>query len=248
MTTGVHRGEHEPADVLLPVHDPFYDEPADVAALAPPGDIIRCRQVELKDYWASQHRTDAWQLLYRSTDLRGVAGGVAATTVVLPRRRAGEGGNSSCCRSSARSMPSPRRVSRRTRCERVPGRGGTPSHPSNSSWCVAHLRRAGRSPSPTTRACSAPGGALRESPDIAPSTVSARRWPSPITNSHTTPPSDCGGVTPVAVWRRRGLRRWRRSMHRNCGWSAPSSDHRSVTWPRRSCDSTGACMPVCPSW
>lgn len=89
MTADVHRGQYEPVDLLLPSRDPFYDEPADVAALAP-GEIIRCRQVELKDYWASQHRTDAWQLLYRSSDLRGVAG-VAATTVVLPRRRAGAG-------------------------------------------------------------------------------------------------------------------------------------------------------------
>lgn len=45
MTADVHRGQYEPVDLLLPSRDPFYDEPADVAALAP-GEIIRCRQVE----------------------------------------------------------------------------------------------------------------------------------------------------------------------------------------------------------
>lgn len=78
--------EGGPSRLPIPTEDPFFDAPADVAALRP-GEVIRSRQVQLKDFWASQHRSQAWQLLYRSTDLNGVAG-VAATTVVLPRRRA----------------------------------------------------------------------------------------------------------------------------------------------------------------
>ncbi|MGC4960872.1 lipase family protein [Gordonia sp. DT101] len=75
--------------LVLPTQDSFYDEPADLRAMRP-GEIIRSRQVELKDYWASHHRSQAWQLLYRSTDLYGAAG-VAATTVVMPRKRARDG-------------------------------------------------------------------------------------------------------------------------------------------------------------
>lgn len=71
---------------LVPALDAFYEAP-DGVELLEPGEIIRSRQVELKDFWASHHRSTAWQLLYRSTDLNGVAG-VAATTVVLPRKRA----------------------------------------------------------------------------------------------------------------------------------------------------------------
>lgn len=74
---------------LLPSADPFFDAPDDVASLAP-GEVIRSRQVELKDFWASHHQSQAWQLLYRSTDLNGVAG-VAATTIVLPRKPAPQG-------------------------------------------------------------------------------------------------------------------------------------------------------------
>ncbi|AZG47137.1 lipase family protein [Gordonia insulae] len=73
----------------LPTQDPFYDAPADLDGMRP-GEIIRSRQVELKDYWASHHRSAARQLLYRSTDLNDTPG-VAATTVVLPRKRARDG-------------------------------------------------------------------------------------------------------------------------------------------------------------
>lgn len=72
--------------MLLPAQDTFYDAPDALDAMSP-GQVIRSRQVELKDYWASHHRSQAWQLLYRSTDLNGGAS-VAATTVVLPRKRA----------------------------------------------------------------------------------------------------------------------------------------------------------------
>ena len=77
------------AGPLLPADDPFYAEPDDLAVLRP-GEIIRTRQVVLRDFWASRHRDRAWQVLYRSTDLNGVPG-VAATTVVLPRRPAVDG-------------------------------------------------------------------------------------------------------------------------------------------------------------
>ncbi|MGC5248829.1 lipase family protein [Gordonia sp. DT219] len=73
----------------IPTDDPFFDAPDGLDDLGP-GEIIRSRQVELKDYWASHHLSQAWQLLYRSTDLNGVAG-VAATTVVMPRRPAPPG-------------------------------------------------------------------------------------------------------------------------------------------------------------
>jgi pimeloyl-ACP methyl ester carboxylesterase len=74
--------------LILPVDDSFYDAPGALDSLRP-GEIIRTRQVELKDYWASQHRSRAWQLLYRSSDLNGVPD-VATTTLVLPRKRAPE--------------------------------------------------------------------------------------------------------------------------------------------------------------
>ncbi len=77
--------EEVPAPIL-PTEDDFYDAPASLDGIGP-GEIIRTRQVELKDFWTSHHRNVGWQVLYRSTDLNGVAG-VAATTIVLPRRRA----------------------------------------------------------------------------------------------------------------------------------------------------------------
>ncbi|MAU83156.1 MAG: lipase [Gordonia sp.] len=89
MTTQTARGPANAADLLLPNDDAFYDVPSDLDRMRP-GDLIRSRQVELKDYWASHHRSQAWQLLYRSTDLHGGAG-VAATTVVLPRKPAPAG-------------------------------------------------------------------------------------------------------------------------------------------------------------
>lgn len=75
---------------VIPADDPFYDAPDALDSLRP-GEIIRTRQVDLKGYWASQHRSRAWQLLYRSSDLNG-APDVAVTTVVLPRKRAPESG------------------------------------------------------------------------------------------------------------------------------------------------------------
>ncbi len=68
---------------LLPVDDPFYETPANIAAIRP-GEVIRSRQVELKNFWVSNHET--WQLLYRSNDLHGNPD-VTVTTVVVPDKR-----------------------------------------------------------------------------------------------------------------------------------------------------------------
>ncbi len=70
------------AGPLLPVDDHFYDAPADLGDYRP-GEVIRSRQVELKNFWASNHQ--AWQLLYRSTDLDGNPD-ATVTTVVVPDR------------------------------------------------------------------------------------------------------------------------------------------------------------------
>lgn len=76
------RGVRRP---LRPSEDPFYDEPDDVAALAP-GTIVRSRQVDIAFLGlVTQRGLTAWQLAYRSTDLHGRPE-VAVTTVLLPRR------------------------------------------------------------------------------------------------------------------------------------------------------------------
>ncbi len=87
MTANATQMSVTPAAVnpVLPSADRFYAAPAGLDVLAP-GEIIRSRQVDLKTNWASHHRSDAWQLLYRSTDLHGEPS-VAATTIVLPRKR-----------------------------------------------------------------------------------------------------------------------------------------------------------------
>ncbi|MGV9860067.1 lipase family protein [Gordonia sp. NPDC003425] len=73
-------GEVTQGKPVLPVDDPFYEAPDDLGALRP-GEIIRSRQVVLKNFWVSHHR--AWQLLYRTSDLNGMPD-VTVTTVVIP--------------------------------------------------------------------------------------------------------------------------------------------------------------------
>lgn len=73
-------GEVTQRKPVLPVDDPFYEAPDDLGALRP-GEIIRSRQVVLKNFWVSHHR--AWQLLYRTSDLNGMPD-VTVTTVVIP--------------------------------------------------------------------------------------------------------------------------------------------------------------------
>lgn len=67
---------------LPPTEDSFYDAPSDLGSYGP-GEVIRSRQVELKNFWVSHHQ--AWQLLYRSTDLDGNPD-ATVTTVVVPDR------------------------------------------------------------------------------------------------------------------------------------------------------------------
>ncbi len=79
-----HTDERTVRRPLRPGHDPFYDAPADVAAMAP-GTIVRSRQVQVAFLGLIPQRgLIAWQLAYRSTDLHGQAE-VAVTTVLVPR-------------------------------------------------------------------------------------------------------------------------------------------------------------------
>ena len=79
-----HTDERTDRRPLRPGVDPFYDAPADIAALAP-GTIVRSRQVQIAFLGLTTQRgLTAWQLAYRSTDLHGEAE-VAVTTVLVPR-------------------------------------------------------------------------------------------------------------------------------------------------------------------
>ncbi|MDO9454800.1 lipase family protein [Nocardioides sp.] len=79
-----HTDERTVRRPLRPGDDPFYDEPADVAGLAP-GTIVRSRQVRVAFLGlVTQRGLTAWQLAYRSTDLHGRAE-VAVTTILMPR-------------------------------------------------------------------------------------------------------------------------------------------------------------------
>ncbi|WP_327140279.1 lipase family protein [Nocardia sp. NBC_01327] len=66
----------------LPGDDPFYHSPVPLGRLAP-GTILRSRQVRLGLFGLVPQQIEAWQLLYRTTDLRG-APEAAVTTVLLP--------------------------------------------------------------------------------------------------------------------------------------------------------------------
>lgn len=69
---------------LRPRVDPFHDAPAGLAALAP-GAVIRIRRVRLGLVGlVPQDKLQAWQIAYRSSDLRGRPE-VAVTTVITPR-------------------------------------------------------------------------------------------------------------------------------------------------------------------
>ena len=71
---------------LLPAEDDFHDAPGDLASLAP-GTVIRTRRVRVALLGVvPQHRVEAWQVAYRSTDLHDRPE-VAVTTVL--RRRGG---------------------------------------------------------------------------------------------------------------------------------------------------------------
>lgn len=67
---------------LLPSQDPFLIPPGDLARHAP-GTILRTRAVRIGLFGLVPQQVSAWQLLYRSNDLHGVAE-AAITTVLLP--------------------------------------------------------------------------------------------------------------------------------------------------------------------
>jgi pimeloyl-ACP methyl ester carboxylesterase len=76
-------GEYElSAPPVLPVEDPFYRPPETLKRLTP-GEVVRSRKVELALFGRTRERLPAWQLMYRSTDLRGQPS-ISASTVVLP--------------------------------------------------------------------------------------------------------------------------------------------------------------------
>lgn len=67
---------------LRPENDPFYYPPLGFDRLES-GAIMRSRRVELALFGRIPQRVDAWQLLYRTCDLNGIAQ-AAVTTVILP--------------------------------------------------------------------------------------------------------------------------------------------------------------------
>jgi pimeloyl-ACP methyl ester carboxylesterase len=68
--------------ITLPSNDPFYRTPVDLEDVEP-GTVVRSRAVDLALFGVIRQKVSAWQLLYRTTSLDGVAR-VAVTTVVLP--------------------------------------------------------------------------------------------------------------------------------------------------------------------
>lgn len=72
-----------PRRALPPSDDPFYAPPQGFE-LTSPGTVLRHREVEVALYGAIPQQVDAWQLLYRTTDLNGRAE-VSVTTVLMQR-------------------------------------------------------------------------------------------------------------------------------------------------------------------
>lgn len=85
----IGQAPHEPfrpgARPLLPVEDPFYEPPAGFQH-APPGTVLRSRDVELAFLGLIPQRLHATQLLYRTTD-RNELPQAAVTTVLIPAGR-----------------------------------------------------------------------------------------------------------------------------------------------------------------
>jgi pimeloyl-ACP methyl ester carboxylesterase len=91
-TTGaewIGRPQHEELDrnarPLLPLEDPFYQPPPGYQH-APPGMVLRSRDVELAFLGLIPQRVRATQLLYRTTDTNGKPE-AAVTTVIVPPDR-----------------------------------------------------------------------------------------------------------------------------------------------------------------
>ncbi|MGV8874227.1 MAG: lipase family protein [Rhodococcus sp. (in: high G+C Gram-positive bacteria)] len=69
-------------DATRPEDDPFYAAPEGYEA-ALPGTVLKVRPVEVAMFGRVRQRVDAWQLLYRTTDLGGLAQ-ASVTTVLRP--------------------------------------------------------------------------------------------------------------------------------------------------------------------
>ncbi|MDJ0394808.1 lipase family protein [Rhodococcus sp. G-MC3] len=72
-----------PRRATLPDDDAFYSPPEGFEEHEP-GTVLRHREVEVALYGSIPQQVDAWQLLYRTTDLNGVAQ-VSVTTVLMQR-------------------------------------------------------------------------------------------------------------------------------------------------------------------
>ncbi|WP_134205438.1 lipase family protein [Mycobacteroides salmoniphilum] len=67
---------------LLPSQDPFYLPPSGFQALTA-GSVVRCRRVDLALFGRIRQQVNAWQLLYRTNNMR-LEPEVSVTTVILP--------------------------------------------------------------------------------------------------------------------------------------------------------------------
>ncbi|HVQ98712.1 MAG TPA: lipase family protein [Mycobacterium sp.] len=85
MGRPAHQELRRRARPLLPGKDQFYVPPTGYQQ-APPGEVLRSRDVELAFLGLVPQRLTATQLLYRSTNLRGEPE-AAVTTVLVPRQR-----------------------------------------------------------------------------------------------------------------------------------------------------------------
>ncbi len=70
-----------PRRAILPADDPFYSPPEGFETTSP-GTVLRHREVEVALFGLIPQKVDAWQLLYRTTDLDGRAQ-VSVTTILM---------------------------------------------------------------------------------------------------------------------------------------------------------------------
>ncbi|MCM6778560.1 lipase family protein [Nocardia sp. CDC159] len=76
-----------PVAVLPPELDPFYKAPASDIVAAPPGGILKARQITAAFFNVLPENIDAWQVLYRTNDSHGNAI-ATVTTLIKPRGEA----------------------------------------------------------------------------------------------------------------------------------------------------------------
>lgn len=77
-----------PERAILPADDAFYVAPEGYE-VTDPGTVLRYREVEVALYGKIPQQVDAWQLLYRTSDLHGMAQ-VSVTTVLMQRGNVAE--------------------------------------------------------------------------------------------------------------------------------------------------------------